>query len=611
MSPLLLVTQENVLPLQSMRQIRALYKTEKEQLSTVQRVELLASKNPMQATGGNGRRRGGLSIQDGGNTLYPTATFSVPPNDDCMHPTKAYCIHSIQINNILRRLHKDLRNGVPYVQQEIDRYLFVCGPRLSSVIPVDDFILQPEHTLRFEMLPNIQNKITSVLSIYDPDTHIPSQFLRQCIPLKRRTKRAQRDIIWSPDESKDMKVFVRCIYGTLLGLYPLCSKFTHFHNRIAINGLLHAVLVADPEILTQFCNTFSYTLRLATMEHCCYIIDTFAPSLASALNKKKQFPSFTSTIYSVGDSFRAELNKNDFNAADLAECWRMMLVLEETAQTLFDRCSRAFRTVISPSINVAMTSTYHRNILALCKRKPDVIAKIMTAHACSNKYIFRLVNENVIPVENAQDIWYVLNNMRVYELTGQIAMKQLARSYTLYPEDISLRQRLGILQVCIICALRKNYCYNSCATRFDAVTRRLTCVDCQHGSIIQINLIGRVLYIGTHGIVFSTCCMVPVIWSGKGTEWNDNTGTCECQNNTFQANCSKRKKTALPLPQKGNQCYVCGSRMVVYKKSVLNLAQKRNQNVHFCNKHTPPQAFLRQANDITEICEFFEDGGVS
>eukprot|EP00961_Rhodomonas_salina_P194732 2629374-Rhodomonas_salina.1 len=84
------------------------------------------------------------------------------------------------------------------------------------------------------------------------------------------------------------------------------------------------------------------------MEHCCYTLTEYNPGLVHALNQKKQFHLFASSIYSVGDTFRAELNKIVLDSGDQKGTWEKMMTLENSAQTLFDRCSRAYRTVISP-----------------------------------------------------------------------------------------------------------------------------------------------------------------------------------------------------------------------------------------------------------------------
>jgi hypothetical protein len=107
-----------------------------------------------------------------------------------------YCADNERMNNVLKRLHNDLRNGVPETQQRIDAYLFAVRAGINGKLPREAFILTTFTTPRFETLPDISKSIVGVLLSTDTDNSIQTQFLRQCIPLKRRTKRAQREITW-------------------------------------------------------------------------------------------------------------------------------------------------------------------------------------------------------------------------------------------------------------------------------------------------------------------------------------------------------------------------------------------------------------------------------
>eukprot|EP00961_Rhodomonas_salina_P278561 3763617-Rhodomonas_salina.1 len=522
--------------------------------------------------------------------------------------TQTFYIHDPEINQTLCELHDDLRNGVQGAQEQIDRYLFAAGPVLSVPIPQRDFVLPLMHIIRFETLPNMQNYIEQILMVNDTSNTTMSQFLRQCIPLKRRTKRAQRDIVWKQEDWMDMRVLVRCAYGTLLGLYPMCSKFTLFQNRVAINAVLHAILVSNSCTLTAACNVLCYTLRIATMEHCCYTIHTFCPALVYSLNKKKQFTSFCTTIYNIADNFRTEINKLRLPTEDVSAALKMLSTLETTAQTLFDRCSRAFRTVITTTQNDQLHSQSRRGILQALRRDPTLLQKALNSYICPNKYLFSLVNQQNIPDHLSDEVWKMLYNVRTEPLTCQITLRQLTKAYAMHPQDLPLRRRMGMLQICIICALKNNYHTHHCSTRYDAVTRQLTCVDCKHNSIMQINLIGRVLYIGSTPIVLSPCCMTPIVWNGTGDEWSKECGP-HCKQHSFQGQTTRRKRGGGAGNKVHHNCYVCSSRIVVFSRTVLNMHTRSMQTVHFCTKHHPPVALLNNVSDIHEINEYLNPSG--
>lgn len=121
----------------------------------------------------------GLDIQERGNVV-----------------NYRYCEFSQEIEDRLAFLHDLLRNGHKTVQKEIDRYLFVCGPVLTTLLPRETFVTPYSNTICAEILPNVEKLIISVLKMGENEHTNYTQFLRQCLPLKRRTKRAQREIVW-------------------------------------------------------------------------------------------------------------------------------------------------------------------------------------------------------------------------------------------------------------------------------------------------------------------------------------------------------------------------------------------------------------------------------
>lgn len=391
-----------------------------------------------------------------------------------------------------------------------------------------------------ESLPDIMPLVVSMLSVSQANDTSPCvQFLRQCVPLKRRTKRAQRDIHWTQQSAPTMQIFLRCAMGTLLGLYPTCCKSVDFHNRVALNSLTHTLLVGPPSLLTEFFNAVSYTLRLCVMEYCCFCIQTYAPGLVVALNKKKQFHVFCKAIHGVCDVYRSDLNLSNLDAAHADRTWAQLRKLEISAQTLFDRCSRAFRTVITSTAHCGLSGAMRRSISQKILKQPGFVDECMQMHMCPNKYVFATVNagpDAAAAGASATDLehhWELQNNVRIRTLTTQIALKQIAKVHALHPQDSALRARQYMTQICATCALKPGYEHRRCATRFNTVTRRLTCIDCKTQSVLQVNLVGRVMYIGASPIVLSLCCAAPILWKGSGHEWSETCGP-HCSQLAFQ-----------------------------------------------------------------------------
>lgn len=160
------------------------------------------------------------------------------------------------INNLLRKLYQNLNHGDQNAQVLIDGYLFLCGMPLaphdkqtaghSRGMPYPDFALVTLHndTIQYLTLPDIAPMATAVLAMEEKGDSQLLMLFRQCIPFRKRTKRAQKDIDWAYSDQHALKTCIRVLYGLLLGLYPNNAKRTSFRARVAINALMHYMLIA-------------------------------------------------------------------------------------------------------------------------------------------------------------------------------------------------------------------------------------------------------------------------------------------------------------------------------------------------------------------------------
>ena len=130
---------------------------------------------------------------------------------------------------------------------------------------------------------NIQaaDKITIMVGGMDKQIYL---LLRQCTPLRRRTKRAQREVMWKPESLSIMRVLLRCAHGTLLGLYPTSVRSVAFTWRRAIFAMLRTLLVQPFEALNTCLSHMRYICKVCLMEHLCNTIQDYHPGLAYILN---------------------------------------------------------------------------------------------------------------------------------------------------------------------------------------------------------------------------------------------------------------------------------------------------------------------------------------
>ena len=145
-------------------------------------------------------------------------------------------------------------------QAEIDRYLVACkGPKFQHLI------LPRGKAPHYDNLPDFS---FYALSILDPSKdNIPELqqiflLLRQCTSLRRRTKRAQRELQWEAHSQNGIHHLIQSMQGTLLGLYPSCARSVAFVTRVHIYSFIHSLLVVDFPVLNQYLQKIRYILKI-------------------------------------------------------------------------------------------------------------------------------------------------------------------------------------------------------------------------------------------------------------------------------------------------------------------------------------------------------------
>ncbi len=95
------------------------------------------------------------------------------------------------------------------VQAEIDTYLIVC------ISPDMRHMMLPRNNVpHYDNLPDIS---AYAIGIIDPAMDSSPELqqvlllLRQCTPLRRRTKRAQREVQWREESCFAMQTLLRCM----------------------------------------------------------------------------------------------------------------------------------------------------------------------------------------------------------------------------------------------------------------------------------------------------------------------------------------------------------------------------------------------------------------
>ena len=128
---------------------------------------------------------------------------------EVLHPSSPiFCAFDATIEARLGALHGQQRvHG--NIHHEIDRYLVAClSPGLVHLV------LPRNNVPHYDNLPDISAYAIGILDPSmdsDPELQQVLLLLRQCTPLRRRTKRAQREVQWREESLFPMQTLVRCM----------------------------------------------------------------------------------------------------------------------------------------------------------------------------------------------------------------------------------------------------------------------------------------------------------------------------------------------------------------------------------------------------------------
>lgn len=329
-----------------------------------------------------------------------------------------FCTFNKDIERHLQTLHAQLRIGKRKVQAEIDRYLVACqGPRFQHLV------LPRGKAPHYDNLPDFSFHALSILDgARDNVLELQQIFLllRQCMPLRRRTKRAQRELQWEPHSLHGIHSIVQCMQGTLLGLYPTCARPVAFVARVHIYRFLRSLAVADFGVLNLYLQRMRYIIKICVMEHLCNTIVDYHPGIYHMLNKSgQQLLHFCHAVTTMCDIFRGDLNLHFSRSQCIVGT---LLHLEKSAHSFFERCTRAYRGIITGQFS-SFTS------LELFRKKgllPSMHFVRHLAHIYStrNQYIFDLVHKDRVPPDLLDAFWHLTQCITVHPLPIIVCERQ-------------------------------------------------------------------------------------------------------------------------------------------------------------------------------------------
>ena len=130
-------------------------------------------------------------------------------------PPSAFCDYDASVDATLGDLHRLLQAGARGVQWQIDQYIVSSSSKTRSHLRLHRSMVP-----HYDNLPDISFLVCNGITHAHTDAEVARDFdrqasllIRQCSPLRRRTRRAQREVMWKPDNLHTMRVILRCTQG--------------------------------------------------------------------------------------------------------------------------------------------------------------------------------------------------------------------------------------------------------------------------------------------------------------------------------------------------------------------------------------------------------------
>ena len=523
-----------------------------------------------------------------------------------------FCPYDAPMERRLRLLH-DRQRTHGDVQHEIDTYLVACiAPPLAR-------LRLPRHSVpHYDTLPDISAYALGILDPAmdsDPELQQVLLLLRQCTPLRRRTKRAQREVQWREGSCFPMQTLVRCMQGTLLGLYPNCLKAIAFSARIAFYRFLRTLLVQPFPRLQAALNKIPYITKLSVMEHLCNTIYDYHPGICHTLNRSGQkVEHFCDSVSNICSIFRtelttlfcAELSSADPEAPTAAETeavlFRILPRLERLSHSFYERSTRAYRGIIIGAARPVRSLDVVRRLLPTAATTP-LIELFDRIRAASHPSVFDLVHAASLPSAAERELaWHLTQLLQVHLLPACIAQQQHAALHKRYGDSVRTRQ-CRMLHVCVQCVARRGTTAGI-RLRHDCISNALTCMTCGPGTVLAIDMVGRLAHIAGEYLLLSSCCGAFIFYKGAGCEFATECGEqCATGRQLFR---KRERALAASASASAPACLVCGARSGIAQTFALLEPSRREMVASaVCAKHPVPAHILAHAYTRDDLLRYF------
>ena len=150
--------------------------------------------------------------------------------------------------------------------------------------------------------------------------------------------------------------------------------------------------------------------------------------------------------------------------------------------------------------------------------------------------------------------------------------------------------------VCLSCERRAR----KSAPRLCSQTFRIVCQNCgdDHDCIPPIDMLGRVVTIGSRQLYLAPCCGAVQEYRGEGGEFLATEQSCPHSASASEGHNSGKRKL-----RHACAAWHCQSQALPRPHRTVDHIEGCIETLHLCYKHTPPDEWLRRAKNFKQFSE--------
>lgn len=474
------------------------------------------------------------------------------------------------MNEWIQKLHCYISENV-FAQICIDTYL-PCYLLSGSIQNLASVQLCIEDTPQFGLLPDIGSAIRDCVIHNQKKNCILQHFLYICLPFHKNHSNVK-----NITDITSTAILLNILLASLLGLYPHNTKKTPFHQRANLYRSVHNLLTCNIQDQFHFISTHPQLFVFAVFEYLFHVIPAFCPVEYEWISMQCDMAQFFLNSSTLFDQFRQD------NIYTGNESWQSLssgaAIYNQKIHRMYKKKSKKAHLPLcvstkkvdihnlenimnTPFIVQNFYNEHHQHTMTseyTVLTNDSTAAQVATVHRC--------IHTEPLP----QNLVY-LQQQALQHINSRCHIKaHLTRTK----------------HVCVICEPMGR----PTKLRVCSQTGKPVCLKCTADSIISIDTIGKVVYIGKSQYMFMPCCGTTQKYTGtEGNIWTtllpfgDNFNTIKC--------CHMKQVTDLQPYVHKRKCLICQDTALPEGYTRIEHRTAQMTTSFLCKRHTPPTDFM-------------------